>query len=37
MVQRSTLGEKLGRERLIFNMQTAVDRYREKESLATSV
>jgi SulP family sulfate permease len=31
MVQRSTLGEKLGRERLIFNMQTAVDRYREKE------
>lgn len=31
MVQRSSLGEKLGRERMIFSMQTAVDRYLEKE------
>jgi high affinity sulfate transporter 1 len=27
MVQRSSLGETLGRERLLFNLQTAVDRY----------
>ena len=27
MVQLSSLGEKLGRERLIFNLQTAVERY----------
>ncbi|MCU0836720.1 MAG: SulP family inorganic anion transporter [Chromatiaceae bacterium] len=28
MVQRSSLAETLGRERLLFNMQTAVERYR---------
>jgi sulfate permease, SulP family len=28
MVQRSSLGETLGRERLVFNLQMAVDRYR---------
>jgi hypothetical protein len=27
MVQRSPLGETLGRERLLFNLQTAVERY----------
>lgn len=27
MVQRSSLGETLGRERLLFNLQTAVDRF----------
>jgi hypothetical protein len=27
MVQRSPLGATLGRERLVFNLQTAVDRY----------
>ena len=27
MVQRSSLGETLGRERLVFNLQTAVERY----------
>jgi SulP family sulfate permease len=30
MVQRSSLGENLGRERMIFSMQEAVDRYRDK-------
>jgi len=27
MVKRSTLGETLGRERLLFNLQSAVERY----------
>ncbi len=27
MVQRSSLGETLGRERLVFNLQAAVERY----------
>jgi SulP family sulfate permease len=27
MVQRSSLGETLGRERLLFNLPTAVERY----------
>ena len=27
MVQRSSLGDTLGRERLLFNLQTAVERY----------
>ncbi|MEA3278218.1 MAG: SulP family inorganic anion transporter [Pseudomonadota bacterium] len=30
MVQRSSLGETLGRERLLFNLQTAVERYRQQ-------
>ena len=30
MVQRSSLGETLGRERLFFNLQTAVERYRRQ-------
>jgi high affinity sulfate transporter 1 len=30
MVQRSPLGETLGRERLIFNLETAVERYRAR-------
>jgi len=30
MVQRSSLGETLGRERMLFNMQTAVERYRAR-------
>jgi len=29
MVQRSPLGATLGRERLLFNMETAVERYLE--------
>ncbi len=32
MVQRSSLGETLGRERLLFNLQTAVERYLEHTS-----
>jgi anti-anti-sigma regulatory factor len=28
MVQRSSLGDTLGRERLLFNLQSAVERYR---------
>ncbi len=31
MVQRSSLGEKLGRERLIFNLQAVVKRYLARE------
>ena len=31
MVQLSTLGEKLGKERLIFNRQTAVEHYFAQE------
>lgn len=31
MVQRSPLGETLGRERLLFNLETAVQRYQERE------
>lgn len=31
MVQRSSLGEKLGRERLIFNLQSAVEHYVARE------
>lgn len=31
MVQLSSLGEKLGRERMIFNLQTAVERYLAQE------
>jgi hypothetical protein len=27
MVQASSLGSRLGRERMIFNLQTAVERY----------
>ncbi len=27
MVQRSSLGEMLGRERMVFDLQTAVERY----------
>jgi hypothetical protein len=27
MVQRSSLGEALGRERMLFNLPTAVERY----------
>lgn len=30
MVQRSSLGETLGRERLVFNLQMAVERYRSQ-------
>ena len=30
MVQRSSLGQTLGRERLIFNLETAVERYRAR-------
>ncbi len=30
MVQRSSLGETLGRERLLFNLETAVERYRAR-------
>jgi len=30
MVQRSTLGETLGRERLLFNLQSAVERYQSQ-------
>jgi high affinity sulfate transporter 1 len=30
MVQRSPLGETLGRERLLFNLETAVDRYQKR-------
>jgi len=38
MVQRSSLGETLGRERLIFNLQTAVERYLSQtaDSLSTT-
>ena len=32
MVQRSSLGETLGRERLLFNLQTAVDRFRFQDA-----
>jgi MFS superfamily sulfate permease-like transporter len=32
MVQRSSLGETLGRERLLFNLQTAVDRFRSQDA-----
>jgi len=34
MVQRSSLGETLGRERLLFNLQTAVERYRAQTAPA---
>jgi anti-anti-sigma regulatory factor len=30
MVQRSPLGDTLGRERLVFNLETAVERYRAR-------
>jgi high affinity sulfate transporter 1 len=32
MVRRSSLGETLGRERLLFNLQTAVDQYRARDA-----
>jgi MFS superfamily sulfate permease-like transporter len=34
MVQRSPLGETLGRERLLFNLQTAVERYRAQTAVS---
>jgi sulfate permease, SulP family len=42
MVQRSSLGDTLGRERMLFNLQTAVERYRsqsavQSEDAATAV
>ena len=30
MVQRSPLGETLGRERMLFNLELAVDRYQSR-------
>jgi hypothetical protein len=36
MVQRSPLGEMLGRDGLQFNLETAVAKYREKGGLALS-
>ena len=33
MIQRSSLGETLGRERLFFNLQTAVERYLSQEAV----
>ena len=33
MVQRSSLGDTLGRDRLLFNLQTAVERYRSQAAV----
>ena len=37
MVQRSSLGETLGRERLLFNLQTAVERFQLQAGAATAL
>ena len=37
MVQASSLGSRLGRERMIFNLQTAVERYLAGEQLRNLV
>jgi anti-anti-sigma regulatory factor len=37
MVQRSPLGETLGRERMLFNLSTAVDRFLARKGISVAL